>query len=217
MGFQIDDLIRLQPFAYHSTCRENFESICRSKKPLSAASFLRGTEYESHLEVRRTRRLTVEANDGCTVIVQDNLPFRPGSVDFQNGWTEERWFRELNSRVFLWPGSESGPIIRGVSHYKKYHKAGEVFVIRKNLSSLVDVNSDQRLYVSKCNSGSTHHNCGRPAPRGPETFQSLSRADFTPGKVVEITYCDEAALPDDAQWSVTLHGPWKSLGTSRID
>jgi len=46
---------------------------------------------------------------------------------------------------------------------------------------------------------------------GPETYQPIDGADFAPRNVVEITYYAEARLPDDAQWSLTLHGPWKPL------
>ena len=210
MGFSIEQLIALRPFAYHTSGRENFESILERSSLRSTRAILEGTEHESLVRSFRKESFTLHI-DGRRVVIRDNKPLRPGSLDLRGGWAFEDLLENLNSRVFLWPGTECGPIKRGVHHFERYASEGEVFVLRIPLHDLVSHNSRRRLYVTGCNSGSARHQQGKPVARGPETFQTPETADFRPSQVIELSYVDVADLPPSSEWSISLDGPWSSL------
>lgn len=211
MGFSIDRLAKLRPYAFHSSGEENFSAICRHGKLRATRTILEGWGYDDLLTTRRKSSIKLDL-DGDTVVIRDNLPLRPASVDLQGGWSLSDLFRELNSRVFLWPGTDRGPIKRGQLHFNRYASEGSVFTIRMLTLSLVSANEDRELWVTRCNSGSARHHEGKPVPRGPSTFQLPEVAPFLPSEVIELTYIGEATLPLDAQWSKSLAGPWNDLG-----
>ena len=213
MGFTIEELAKLRPFAYHSSGEENFDAIIRHRRLRSASAILNGAGHDDLLSNRRPSSVTLEVN-GETVVIRDNRPLRPASVKLLGGWSLSDWFRELNSRVFLWPGTEEGPIDRGRSHFERYASEGAVFTIRVPTLSLVAANPGRDLWVTRCNSGSARHHGGKPVPRGPSTFQPTHAAGFRPSQVVELSYIAEAKLPPDAQWSKLLSGPWAAMGVN---
>jgi hypothetical protein len=210
MGFSIERLSELRPFTFHTSGHENFNAIRRHGKLRSARTILQGTGHDHLLNERRKVSVSLDVN-GETVVIRDNRPLRPGSIQLQGGWSLSDWLAELNSRVFLWPGKEEGPIRRGEDHFQRYASEGLVFAIRVPTHSLVTANSDRELWVTRCNSGSARHIGGKPVPRGPETFQYPHQAPFPPSQVIELSYRGEAKLPPDAQWSTSLSGPWKAL------
>ena len=210
MGFSTDKLAELRPFAFHTSGHENFSAIRRHRKLRSSRSILEGTVHEYLLVERRKSSVTLNVN-GETVVIRDNRPLRPASIALQGGWLLSDWLGELNSRVFLWPGEEDGPIQRGRAHFGRYASEGLVFTIRVPTHSLVEANKDRELWVSRCNSGSARHIGGKPVPRGPATFQLTASAPFRPSEVIELSYRGEARLPSDAQWSTSLSGPWEGL------
>ena len=210
MGFTIQDLHELRPFAYHNSCQENFDAILRHGKLRSTRTILEGTGHDNLLSNRRSTSVTLVLN-GETIVIRDNQPLRPASVQLLAGWSLSDLIMELNSRVFLWPGTEEGPIARGRSHFERYARDGNVFTIRTPTRSLIAANHERELWVTRCNSGSARHHSGKPVPRGPSTFQLLSEATFRPSQVIEMTYVGEAELPSDAQWSKSLAGPWRPL------
>jgi hypothetical protein len=210
LGFSIRRLVELRPYAFHTSGRENFSAIRRHGELRSARSILEATGYEYLLVERRKASATVNVN-GQIVVIRDNRPLRPGSIDLQGGWSLSDWLMELNSRVFLWPGKEDGPIQRGRAHFDRYASEGAVFVIRMPTHSIITANPDRELWVTRCNSGSARHIAGKPVPRGPATFQLPANAPFPPAEVIELSYRGAARLPSDAQWSTSLEGPWKAL------
>ena len=210
MGFTIKDLTRLRPFAYHTSGQENFNAIRRRSELRSASDILEGTGHDDLLTNRRKSSVTLQVN-GETVVIRDNRPLRPASVRLLGGWSLSDLLKELNSRVFLWPGSENGPIRRGRSHFERYEAEGPVFTIRVPLPSLLAANHDRDLWVTRCNSGSARHHGGQPVPRGPSTFQLPEEATFRASEVIELSYVGGARLPTDAHWSESLAGPWRVM------
>ena len=83
-------------------------------------------------------------------------------------------------------------------------------MIRARTTALLAEYANRTLWVTKCNSGSARHQWGKPVPRGPSTFQHPDTAPFKVSEVIELSYRDEALLPDDTQWSTSLAGPWRS-------
>ncbi len=210
MGFTIQDLYELRPFAYHNSGQENFDAILRHGKLRSTRTILKGTGHDNLLTNRRSSSVTLDVN-GETVVIRDNQPLRPASVQLLGGWSLSDLLMELNSRVFLWPGTEERPIDRGRSHFERYARDRDVFTIRVPTRSLVAINHERELWVTRCNSGSARHHSGKPVPRGPSTFQLPAEAAFRPSQVIEMSYVGEAVLPSDAQWSKSLVGPWRPL------
>lgn len=210
MGFTLEDLVKARPFAFHSSCRRNFDAIRRRGVLRAASAILKDTPYEYLLSSRRTRSIAVDLG-GETVVIRDNQPLRPGSLQLLGGWLLSDLLKELNSRVFLWPGTEKGPIRRGRSHFERYAAEGTVVAIRVATASLLSANRGRRLWVTRCNSGSARHHQGRPVPRGPSTFRLPETATFAPSRVIELSYTGEARLPADSEWSESLTGPWKRL------
>jgi hypothetical protein len=203
-------LLDLRPYAFHTCGAINFEAIRRSRTLRSAADMLLGTEHEHLLrELRKTPKL-VSLQSGM-VEIRDNLPLRRGSVALDADLTFEDFLHELNSRVFLWPGTASGPIATGVAHFEHYLEVGEVRIIRVRLDSLLAANAGKELQVTYCNSGSARHQQGRPVARGRSTFQSLHSTEGRPAKVKELTFLGTASLPPDAEWSQSQAGPWQPL------
>ncbi len=178
----------------------------------STRDLIGGTPHEPLLSLGRERSVLVEVAEE-QVLIADNRPLRPRSLALSHGWFLVDWLRELNSRVFFWPGSERGPIGRGRSHFERYAAEGRVFAIRMPMASLLAVNEHRDLWVTRCNSGAARHCRGKPAQRGPETFQRPEAAPFPPAAVIELTYVDRAQLPEEAEWSTSLDGPWRHLDT----
>jgi hypothetical protein len=210
LGFSLEQLADLRPFAYHTSGQENFEAIRRHRRLRSARSILEGTEHEHLLVERRKHSVALEVR-GESVLIRDNRPLAVGSLDLQGGWSLSDWLGEINSRVFLWPGSENGPIQRGRAHFGRYASEGPVFVIKVPTPSLFAANQDRELWVTRCNSGSARHIGGKPVPRGPSTFQLPTEASFRASEVIELSYRIEASLPHDALWSTSLAGRWSTL------
>jgi hypothetical protein len=152
--------------------------------------------------------------EGGLVEVRDNLPFRPGSAKFDGDMTLSGFMEELNSRVFLWPGSADGPIATGRKHLQHYSELGGVRILRFSLQELIRANPDRTLEVTFCNSGSARHQKGLPVSRGRHTFQSVPPLAGAPSDVKEITFIGHASLPTSTVWAESLAGPWRPLGDS---
>ncbi len=212
MGFSAEDLIQIRPFAFHTSSRRNFEAIQSSRLLRSAYDLIWGTDYDYLLSGPRKESSVVRLCEG-EIEIRDHRPLRLGSVRFEPGCSVSDFIRELNSRVFLWAGNASGPVHKsGKSHYERYAAEGEVFVLRVPLQSLLVRNPNRQLFVTRCNSGSARHQGGKPLVRGPSTFVLPEEARFTATQVVELSFTGVCCLPDDTQWSVTVHGPWQPLG-----
>ena len=165
------------------------------------------------LRGRRTTTRTV-AVDGVQVEIRDQCPLKEGHIKFEEGYSFMQLLDELNRRVFLWPGTEDGPIKSGLNHFARYSEAGLVVVIRCRLQSLAESNADAKLYVTNCNSGGPRSNprTGR-AVRGHSTFLQLPEVDYPLSEVKELSYEHSAALPADAEWTDKLGGveSWQCL------
>jgi hypothetical protein len=206
----LDRLLLLRPFAFHTCGALNFSSIRNSRTLLSACSLLAGTPHQHLLTTRRQRSLVVASSHG-RVEVRDNQPLRLGSLELEPGITLEQFLLELNSRVYLWPGAETGPISTGVAHLQHYQGEGAVRVIRVPLPDLLSTNPDRPLSVTFCNSGSARHHGGRKVLRGPGTFQPVHKATRPAGEVKELTFMGDVRLPESTVWGTNPSGRWQPL------
>lgn len=203
-------LLELRPFAYHTSSETNFASIKRSGALMSTAELLAGTANTHLLQVRRTSSQLVQVRGGV-VEIRDNLPLRIGSLDLEPGCSLQQFLLMLNQRVFLWPGNAAGPTPQGREHFAHYRGQGPVHILRVPLKALIAANPNTEIQVTFCNSGSARHHGGKPAIRGPSTFQAASASVGAASKVKELCFVGSARLPAGTEWSETLTGPWQLL------
>jgi hypothetical protein len=154
--------------------------------------------------------MTVQLPGGAFEI-RDNLPLREGSVELDPGTTLQDFLRELNCRVFLWPGNNEGPIKVGRLHFQHYRGVERVCLIRTRLQSLIESNPSAEFAVTFCNSGSARHQRGHRVPRGPSTFVPLEQAPRRASQVKELTFVGHVDLPPGTEWSTRMEGPWERL------
>ncbi|MEX2389758.1 MAG: hypothetical protein WD534_17910, partial [Phycisphaeraceae bacterium] len=132
--------------------------------------------------------------NGGSILVREQDPLPPGNMALPPGWSFGDFIELLNSLVFLWPDTSSGPVPYGIRHFERYQCEDPV-ILRVPTRDAVDQNVDPGPQVCRFNSGSPRCSQGRPSPRGPETFQPLASADFTAGRVVEVVFQEAFNLP----------------------
>jgi len=149
--------------------------------------------------------------DNTQIQIKDHKPLIEANIIWEDGCDLQQFLNELNSRVFLWAGTERGPCKSGQNHIAKYQAEGEVRILRIPTDSLLQLNARNPVQVTFCNSGSARQNAGQKAMRGPSTFHWLERADRNPGEIVELTFKSEAKLPWETEYALSLSGPWLPL------
>ncbi len=210
MPFTSSSLCALRPFAYHVCSAVNFNSICISRTLKSASTLLAGTPH-AHLLRGRRQHTSQVVIDGQRIEVRDHRPLAPGSLALPVGYSIDDFVDELNSRVFLWAGTASGPVRSGRNHIARYAAAGKVYVLRVPLVGLLQANPSASMEVTFCNSGAARHHQGRPAQRSSETFIPLSGTLKGPTEVVELTFHHQATLPSETVYSEGSVGQWQRL------
>jgi hypothetical protein len=196
--------------AFHICGAVNFKAIRKSRTLLSAERILSGSGYDHLLQGKRDRTVEVRT-DGGTVQVRDHKPLIQANIELVDGYSFDDLIQELNSRVFLWAGTEAGPCDSGRNHIGKYASEGDVFILRTPTRELIELNELQNLEITFCNSGSARQNQGNKAKRGRSTFMKLAAASRPPGKIVEIAFQGLAKLPAETKYAKVLSGPWLPL------
>lgn len=216
MAINFDRLSRVSPVVYHLTAAVNRSSIVRHGT-LFSASHLITPDAGKMLLSRRVGCLDVRFQGGL-IRVRDQKPLRQGQMRLEPGYSFQEFLRELNGRVFFWPGKLGGPNSYGLRHAQRYAGTEELLILRCPLRDLVGVNPEKCLYVCRFNSGAPRRNpkTGR-SPRGPETFRTLDDADCNPGDVVEISFRESVRLPPTTEFAATLAGPWMRSDVSAPD
>ena len=210
MSFSFSELAACRPFAFHVCGLVNFHSIQRSRRLRSARALLTGTPCEHLLAGRRLKTERVSAF-GVDVEVRDHRPLIAGSLSFPDGYGIDQFVAELNSRVFLWAGTDAGPVRSGRNHIARYSAEGEVRLLRVPTDALLRANVGPMTSVTFCNSGAARHNKGLPAQRGPGTFVDPREANRPASEVVELTFVDEVVLPPGTVYASSLNGDWATL------
>lgn len=211
VAISLDRLRELRPVAYHVTSTRNLPSLRAWGRLRSPMELLSGTQFE-HLLRRRRERSYELAIEGFTIQLRDQLPLHRGAIEFMDGFTFTELLQDLNSRVFFWPGTVTGPIDYGRTHCRHYSQRGPVAILRCSLEGLVARNGSRELQVCRFNSGAPRRNpvSGR-SPRGSQTFLSLDEADFTACSVKELVFLGGATLPTGTELAFDLRGPWEPL------
>lgn len=207
MALTLQGIIRLRPFLYHLTDARNTDRILRTGVLEPASVLANKAGRKDLLTAKRPGHVEVLV-DSEPVFLRDQAPLHGGNMTLGSRWTFERFLRALNERVFFWPGSLAGPIEYGVRHYARY-EAEEPSILRVSLASLVETNSGADVEICRYNSGSPRWSRGVAAPRGPDTFVSLSKATFSASQVVEVTVRGPVKLPAEIEIGTKPNGPWR--------
>lgn len=208
MAFSLERFASLRPYLYHLTASQNVPLIRESKILRCAKDILIESSY--HEFVRTKRNEAVLANSHEQVIhVRDQSPLHSGNISFEDGWTFSDLVEDLNSRVYFWPGKDSGPIEHGMRHFKRY-QAERPTILRLNTLETFAANDVEPTFC-KFNSGSPRCSRGKRSPRGRSTFVNHSDASFRATKVVEVSFISTMILPLDAEVSDLPTGRWTKL------
>jgi hypothetical protein len=206
------DLVRGRPYLYHLTSTGNVALILKSGKLLCAAKILSGSGMTEKITQKRPVKLQVPTSMGA-VDIRDQAPLHRGNTTLHKNWDFEDLLKELNSRVFFWPGGAKGPISYGQRHFERY-AAEPPAVLRFSTKTMVALN-EKRIEVCKYNSGSPRCTKGKGSPRGPQTFIPLSKCEWRPSQLVEVTIKDYADLPSAIDLSFDLGRSWASAHSNR--
>jgi hypothetical protein len=211
MGFKLDKFFDDRPYLFHLTARENLLGLKAKRRIDSTEQLLFSAGLESLLEQKREHALTVEV-EGRSINIRDQIVLYENNIDFEGGWSFANLIRELNRRVFFWPGTADGPIETGQNHFRHYAHEQPV-VLRTRTDELFRMNANCDPQFCKYNSGSPRCSDGRASPRGPNTFQMAGDPDreLIPTKVKEVTFIGHVRLPEFIVVGSSLGGPWTAL------
>ena len=208
MSFTLSKFAVARPYVFHLTRRSNLDRIIARKRLESATVIYRAFGRSVPTTKRQAGQELEHA--GETVHIRDQSPLHQGNVRLEGGWSFADLIRELNSRVFFWPGFEAGPIDYGLRHYLRYE--GEPLAILKVATAIL-FKENEKVSPGFCkfNSGSPRCSKGLGSARGPDTFICCEKASYTASQAVEVTYRQEALLPSVTMVANQPGGPWKRL------
>ena len=204
----MEKFARLRPYSFHLTCGTNIDGIRTDRRLLSAAATINSAGRGDLICTRRSASLQLQI-DTRKVRLQNQAPLHAGNIYFQDSWTFEELIIQLNSRVFFWPGDESGPGPYGQRHFQSKLWDEPPVLIRTATSDLFDQNPSPEFCAF--NSGSPRCSGGKKSPRGLETFLPPDRFTGTCSKVTELTYRQEVSLPVSTQYRHSPDGCWQIL------
>lgn len=206
---QIDLFAKTRPYLYHLTHRVNLDHISKANG-ISPASLL--MERAGRVDLIRTRRPQHEKIniEDTLVLVRDQAPLRGGNLELAAGFSYEDLVELINRRVFFWPGTESGPIKYGTSHFRRY-RAEHPVILRLQFRSLLQANPMAEPKFCRYNSGSPRCSSGNKSPRGPEIFLRAEEFEGTPSSVVEVTFESPITLPANTTIAECPIGPWRPI------
>jgi hypothetical protein len=206
MGFPLKDFIRLRPYVYHLTSRENLRRLKRTGRMECAAGLILRSDRPELLRERRVKHepLLIE---GETAWLRDQLPLKKGCIDFEVGWDLARLVEHINRRVFFWPGWADGFSDYGFRHLGRYFDEGPA-LLRIPLDKLVKANEGNPPRLCAFNSGSPRVVGGKKSPRGSKTFVTAEEFPRKCGDVVEVTFEGGVILPDETEARFVTVTPW---------
>jgi Family of unknown function (DUF7002) len=180
MAFSHEAFVRLRPFLFHLTHRNNIDVIAQVRTLHCAATVMREAGDVAFL--RRKRDVSMNFQSGARLInLRDQQPLYAGNIRLQGGWSFQDVIQSLNERVFFWPGTSGGPINHGHRHYERYAHESPI-IVRVSTAELYAANPGSDPLFCRYNSGSPRCSNGRGSPRGPNTFLSAGEVDFTPSR-----------------------------------
>ncbi len=198
MAFTLEQFARNRPYSYHNTSRNNLASIRAERQLHSTAALLKASGRSDLLPIRRTSVQSVQIGSQ-EYFLQSQRPLHRGHIDFLDGWELSDLVKNINHRVFFWPGNIAGPIRPGKLHSESDTGPSESVVLRVVTSDLLKENGRINPLFSRYNSGSPRTNNGTKSPRGAETFSPAEKFTGGWGSVVELTFSSSVRLPPSTE------------------
>jgi uncharacterized protein DUF7002 len=205
---QLEAFCTARPYLYHLTAFSNVNRIQTFRVIFPAAELMEQSGNSEFLRTRRIHHVQLTV-DGETVLLRDQAPLYLGNMALPNGFSFPDFIESLNSRVFFWPGTSSGPIPHGVRHFNRYANEDPV-IIRIPSTSLISENATPPRFCAY-NSGSPRCSNGDKSPRGPNTFVEAAAFTRLASQVVEVTFENAVTIPSGAEYGFNLGGPWQPL------
>jgi hypothetical protein len=194
---------------YHLTDPTNLVVMCEFAQIHPASVLLEQAGQLRLMHTRRKAHPRVRIGER-QVVLRDQAPLHSGNIALAEGFGMPDLLASLNSRIFFWPGSETGPIDYGIRHFERYRQEQPV-MLRIRFESLLEANPGVQPLLCGYNSGSPRCVAGAKSPRGPDTFLRASDFDGRPSGVVEVTFATSLRIPGDAQYGRQPTGPWSRL------
>lgn len=207
MPFQLDEFIRLRPFLYHVTCRENLQALRMHRCIHTTLSLLDAANRLDLADIRRENYLPLDTPFG-RLILKDQRPLIEANVQLAQEWDFAAYVRYLNGFTYFWPGNDDAPIGSGRRLLTHYEPDGPV-VLRIPTREFLDVNRALVPEYSAFNSGAPRFHSGRPAKRGPDLFATADQFPRRAAEVVEVGFRGNVMLP--AAVTVRDGGGWIAL------
>jgi hypothetical protein len=139
-------------------------------------------------------------------VLRDQDLLHEKCIAFESDFSMADLLSDLHRRVFFWSGWPNRPIKPGRHVIYRYSESDVLIRV-----PFLEVAKDHTPYFSRCNSGATRMQHGKPVPRGTGTFLQALQCDFSPSKVVEVTFVQTVRLPPGSEVARYLGGPWESL------
>jgi hypothetical protein len=208
MSFSSSEFENNRPWLFHLTSQENWKVIRRVRVLRCCSDLAALSGNAPSLVTKRRNHVGIVVN-GDPVLLRDQMPLHAGNISFEGGWSLQDVIRDLNGRVFFWPGNSRGPISYGSRHFERYQRENPI-IIRVSTRELFAANSNSPEFC-RFNSGSPRCSKGKGSPRGANTFLTGPVANFTSSKVVEVTFRNQVMLPSQVEYAVSPSGPWLRL------
>jgi hypothetical protein len=193
MGINIQEFVRLRPFVYHISARENVSFLRASGTLWTTLNLLEAAGRPELANDRRVDYVALQLPLGL-VVLKDQKPLIEANTALPDDWCFADFVRYLNSMTYFWPGSAAGPIGRGRRLLQHYELDGPL-VLRVPTSDLLQANASLTPLFSPFNSGAPRYHSGQKARRGPDTFSPHNQFPRRTGEVVELAFAGNITLP----------------------
>jgi hypothetical protein len=209
VSVNLEPIIAHWTHCYHVTAAINLQSFRRFGILLPAATLFRLTDRGDLLKRRRTDDVRLQLQ-GQKVLVRNQTPLDPNSINVGPTETLEDYVACLNAHVFFWPGTASGPTHDGIRMLRR--AAGvKSAMIRVPSRSLLEANEGSLVHLSTCNTGASWVVDGQRSQRGLDVFQRAECFAEPPGRIEEISFRGPVNLPDDCECSTGFGQGWHAL------
>lgn len=194
MALTRDALIQHFPVLWHLTSRANWARIIATRRLESAAALMRAAGDEQWLERRRPAAVPLALPEG-TVWLRDQEPLHEGAARFEGGWDFPRLVREINRRVYFWPGDHRGPARKARGNFDAFRARPEAIALRLPTAGVCAAVGPTALQLTRHNVGALRSNPrSGPALRGPSTFVSPGAFAGPPSDLQEVVVLDALDL-----------------------
>jgi hypothetical protein len=207
---ELEQIWAVWTHCYHITSADNAISIRRSRLLQPAQTLLIQAKREDLLNRRRTEDVLLRMEGGQHVLIRNQCPLDPDSLDLGPTGTLAGYVACLNSHVYVWPGTASGPIDDGVRMVENSSCVRSI-IVKVPTRSLFHANRTVSAYVSTCNTGVAWTERGIKSRRGPEVFQPIMEFSEDPLRIREICFAGNVSLSGDTEYSGSPVGPWRTL------